>query len=70
MPPMRMRQFLLPTEVPATVDFESLDTHSIYVDCNNVRIERCQNWEKERYQSKRKRSNIYYIDSLFHTFEL
>ena len=26
--------------------------HSIYVECNNVRIERSQNWEKECYQSK------------------
>ncbi len=26
------------------------DDHSIYVECNNVRIERSQNWEKEHYQ--------------------
>jgi hypothetical protein len=28
------------------------DVHSIYAECNNVRIEHSQNWEKERYQSK------------------
>ena len=30
--------------------FPLADDHSIYVECNNVCIERSQNWEKEHYQ--------------------